>query len=793
VSVTAVSQWLAESSYKGLAVNRTDERDARQEVPAEPDVHAAAHDLTAAGQPGTGAGESRTTEPLARMTADAQIVVGAIPAQRPGFQPRPALLGRMNQTSQKASVVVLTGAQGAGKTQLAASHARAMLAAGWRLIAWVNAQDSESVRAGLAAVADATGLSDDGSVRSPVDPGQAVRHWLEAGGERCLLVFDNAEDLDVLRPFVPVEGAARVLITAARESVADLGARVPVSVFSADEAQAFLEGRTGLADRTGAAALAAELGYLPLALDQAAGTIAGRRLGHGTYLQRLRAMRAGEGLVHDERGKEQPYPKRVAEAVLLSLEAVRAGDESGVCTGVLETVAVLSPGGVRRELLHAAGEAGVLADGGYTADTALVDRAVEWLTARSLLTPAIDGHTVIMHGLVRRVICAALARRERLTEVCLAVGSVLKARAEAVAESQDRPAIRDIPQQVSALLVSAPGPEGGPDQTLARLLLRLRFWALYCLIELRDSTPQAIALGEALAADLDRALGPNHLETLNSQNSLAVAYRAADRVADAVPLFERTLVAQTRLLGADHLDTLMSQNNLAAAYRDVGRSVEAILLFERTLAARERLLGADHPSTLNSRGNLAAAYRDVGRSAEAIPLFEQILTAEDRVLGPDHPDTLRSRAILAAVYQAADLSAEAIPLLEQILAARERLLGPDHTDTMASRTSLASAYRKCDQVAQAIPLVQQTLAAQERLLGADHPSALASRNNLASAYRATGRPAEAIPLFEMNVAAYERLLGVDHPKTVASRHRLDLAGQESARAEDAGGGPDEPD
>ena len=767
-------------------MNRTDERDARQPVPAEPGVPAAEPDLTATDQtgtdePGTSTGESGSTDPPARMTAGTQVVVGAIPAQRPGVQPRPALLGRLNQASQKALVVVLTGTQGTGKTQLAASHARAMVAASWRLIAWVNARDSESVRVGLAAVADATGLSGGGSARSPADAGHAVRRWLEADGERCLLVFDNAEDLDVLRPFVPVEGAARVLITTDRESAADLGATVPVSVFSADEAHAFLEGRTGLADRTGAAALAAELGYLPLALDQAAGTIAGRRLGHGTYLQRLRATPVAEALVHDERTTEQPYPKRVAEAVLQSLEAVRAGDQSGVCTGVLEIVAVLSPGGVRRELLHAAGEAGALADGGYTADTALVDRAVEWLTARSLLTPAIDGRTVIMHGLVRRVICAALARRERLTEVCLAVGSVLKTRAEALAESPDRPAIRDIPQQVSALLASAsaPGPGGGADQTLARLLLRLRFWALYYLIELRDSTPQAIAVGEALAADLDRALGPHHLETLNSQNSLAVAYRAADRVADAVPLLERTLVAQTRLLGADHLDTLMSQNNLAAAYRDVGRSVEAILLFERTLAARERLLGADDPSTLNSRGNLAAAYRDVGRSAEAIPLFEQILTAEERLLGPDHPDTLRSRGILAAVYQAADQSAAAIPLLEQILTARERLLGPDHPDTMASRTSLASAYRKCDQVARAIPLVQQNLAAQERLLGAEHPSALASRNNLASAYRATGRPAEAIPLFETNVAAYERLLGADDPKTVDSRHRLDLARRES--------------
>ena len=758
-------------------MNRTDERDAPRQKPAELDFHAAAHDLTVIGQPKAGAEESRIAEPSARTTADAQMVVGAIPAQRPGFQPRPALLGQLNRASRGASVVVLTGAQGAGKTQLAASYARTMLAAGWRLIAWVNARDSERVRAGLAAVADAAGLTDGGSVRSAAEAGHAVRHWLEADGERCLLVFGNAEDPDVLRPFIPVEGAARVLITTARESVADLGASVPVSVFSADEAAAFLEGRAGLAERAGAVAVAAELGYLPLALDQAAGTIAARRLGHGTYLERLRAVRVGEYLAHDEQGNGQPYPRRVAEAVLLSLEAVRAADQSGVCTGVLETVAVLSSDGVRRELLHAVGEAGVLAYGGYPADTALVDRAVEWLTVRSLLTPSIDGQTVIMHSLVERVIRAALARQERLTAVCLGVGSVLEARAKALAGLPDRQAARDIPQQVSALLANVAGPEREADEKLARLLLRLRFWALYHLIELGDSTLQAIAVGEPLTADLDRVLGPNHLETLNSQNSLAVAYRAADRVADAVPLLERTLVAQTRVLGSDHPDTLMSQNNLAAAYRDVGRSVEAILLFERTLAARERLLGADDPSTLNSRANLASAYQDVGRSAEAIPLFEQTLAAQERALGAEHADTLRTLGILAAAYQAEGRSAEAIPLLEQTLAIQERLLGPDHLDTIRSRNNLAGAFRRAGQVASAIPLVEQILTTRERLLGAEHPRTLSARNNLAAAYLEAGRAVEAVPLFEQTLASCEGMFGAEDFRTQATRNNLALARQ----------------
>jgi len=66
-------------------------------------------------------GEPYAAESSARPTASDQVVVGDIPAQRPGFQPRPALLAKLNQASQEPQVVVLTGARGVGKTQLAAA------------------------------------------------------------------------------------------------------------------------------------------------------------------------------------------------------------------------------------------------------------------------------------------------------------------------------------------------------------------------------------------------------------------------------------------------------------------------------------------------------------------------------------------------------------------------------------------------------------------------------------------------------------------------------------------------
>jgi hypothetical protein len=584
------------------------------------------------------------------MTADDQVVVGPIPAQRHGFQPRPAVLAQLNRASQETPVLVLTGTPGVGKTQLAATYARAKLAGGWRLIAWVDAQTIESVLAGLAAVADAARLSDSGSWRGAANAGQAVRHWLEADGDRCLLVFDDAEDPDVLRPFVPVGGTAQVLITAAREPVAELGARIPVDMFSAEEALALLGGRTGLADEAGAAAVAAELGHLPLGLDHAAAVIAGQDLRYAAYLAQLRALPAEQ---YQAREEDKPYPKGVAQAVLLSLVTARAAERVGVCTRVMEVVAVLSPAAVRRDLLHAAGQAGMLGGDGHQVAAPLVDQALAQLEKRSLLTFSLDRQAVIVHSLVARVVREGLARRGRLATVCRAAASALEVSARALAEPWDHAAVGEMLGQVTALLENAGARADEADEKLARMLARLQFLALCHLIELGDSMPYAIAIGEPLTVDLEHLLGPDHPDTLNARNSLAAAYQAAGRVTEAILLFEQTLAGRERLLGSDHPDTLSARSTLAAAYHAAGRIADAIRLVQETLAAQERLLGADHPSTLASRNNLASAYRATGRPAEAIPLFEMNVAACERLLGADHPKTMASRHHLDLARQEA--------------------------------------------------------------------------------------------------------------------------------------------
>ena len=660
----------------------------------------------------TGDGTSKAQEPLPPETTDNQVVVGDIPMEPTGFRSRAGLLAELDRASAQVSVIYpVTGLHGLGTTQLAAAYARAKLAAGWRLVAWVNGADTGSLLAGLAAVADASGLADGDSGRGVTDPGAAVRHWLEADGDQCLLVFDDVSDLEVVRPFVPAGGAARVLITSNRQPAADPESTIRVDVFSADEASAFLAGRTGQDDEAGAAEVAAALGHLPLALALAASVVAAQqRGGYAWYLDRLQMVPADVSLMGND---GQPYPLSLARTVLLSLQAVRAADRTGICTRVMEIIAGLSQAGVHRELLYSAGKAGLLASGGRLVAADLVDQVLEWLSGRSLLTFSLDGQTVVMHRLVARVIRNGLARRGRLTAAYEAAVFVLDVYSRTLVGSPDRRAVRGILQQVTALLGGLAEPATEIDEELAWVLLQLRFVALYHALELGDSAPLAIAVGEPLVGDLARLLGPDHPDTLNSRNSLATAYLAAGRVDEAIPLFEQILAVQQRMLGPDDSETLISQNNLASAYQDAGRTAEAIRLHELNLEIRERLLGPDHPSTMNSRGNLAAAYRDGGRVDEAIRLLEQALIDRERVLGPDHPDTQATRKKLATAYQDAGRAAEAVPLLERTSADRKRILRSDQPGTQTARKNVPEAARVADRVPDAIPSPEQPLIARK--------------------------------------------------------------------------------
>ncbi|HTY33470.1 FxSxx-COOH system tetratricopeptide repeat protein [Mycobacterium sp.] len=714
--------------------------------------------------------------PWLDVTAPGAVVVGEIPRQPQAFVER-VTVQRLADALEGAGVAVvcaLTGLRGVGKTQVAAAYARARVAAGDGLVAWVNAESRDGLLSGLARIAQRVGVADpDGdSLKSA----QRLREHLEARRDAALVVFDNAVDPDTLLEFLPAAGSTRVVITSTDRAFSEFGQGVDVAAFSRPESVAYLRQRTDVDDEAGAATVAAQLGDFPVALAQAAATIRGQRLTYQRYLQRLARVPVAEVL---GRVAGQGYPHATAAALLLSIQTTESEDPSGITGLLLRVVAVLSPAGVRRDLLDAVNHA----DMDESAEGA-VDAALEGGVRGSLLSWSVGGDSVIMHRLVARVLRERDQAAGRWTPTLAHTLDMLEPHLfDELRAWAQRDLGSELVSHIEALWeVTSVAPPDDPD-IMAREL-RARTWGVQQLAAAADLT-RAIDLGLHVAADCERVLGADHPDTLTSRHNLAYAYASAGRLDEAIPLLERTLTDRERILGADHSDTLASRHSLAGAYRSAGRLDEAIPLLERTVADCERILGADHPDTLELRSSLAYAYQSARRLAEAIPLLERTLTDRERILGADHPHTLASRHNLAYVYQEAGRLDEAIALLERTVADGERVLGADHPDTLQLRKNLAYAYQEAGRLDEAIALLERTVTDRQRILGADHPHTLDARHGLANAYAWAGRLDEAIPLFEAAVADCERVLGADHPDTLASRGSLAYAYQSAGRLDEA--------
>ncbi|WP_307671846.1 tetratricopeptide repeat protein [Streptomyces sp. V4I2] len=715
--------------------------------------------------------------------------VGVIPPAARSYQHR-AETDRLNTTADGGTTTVLTqlltGMGGVGKTQLAADYARTAwnddsAAGGLDVLVWVTASTRSPVVTGYAQAGVELCRAD------PNDPEQAARSFLawltpKATAKPCrwLIVLDDVTDPDDLKGLWPPDSPhGRTLVTTRRRdaALAAHGRRtIKVGLFTEAEALTYLttsltgHGHDESADEL--TALADDLGYLPLALAQAAAYL----IDTGETVAAYRELLADRtAILADATPDALPDDQALPLAGVWSLSIDRADTlrPAGLARPMLQLAALLDANGIPQDVLTSAPALAYLTTHRtgpeHAGEPDLVSardavRALSALHRLSLIDHDRNApyRAVRVHQLIQRTTRDTLTPHQHDTTARTAADALVDAWP---ASERDTALAQTFRDNTTALASHARRALYRPDAHAV----------LYRTGRSLGETGQVTAARDHfqhLTETTRHQLGEDHPDTLTARGTLAAWRGEAGDAAGAADAFADLLEHMVRMLGEDDPDTLAARANLATWRGEAGDAAGAADALADLLEHMVRVLGEDHPHTLTTRNNLATWRGEAGDAAGAADAFADLLEHMVRVLGEDHPDTLAARGNLASWRGRTGAAAGAADAFADLLEHMVRVLGEDDPDTLAARANLATWRGEAGDAAGAADAFADLLADRIRVLGEDHPDTLTTRNNLATWRGRTGDAAGAANTLADLLADRIRVLGEDHPGSLATRANL---------------------
>ncbi|MFG1943023.1 FxSxx-COOH system tetratricopeptide repeat protein [Nonomuraea sp. NPDC048826] len=678
-----------------------------------------------------------------------------IPGRNKHFTGRQNLLDQLRTSitsTAKAAVVPqsLQGLGGVGKTQLAIEYA-------WRyrgsydLVWWVPADHPMLVPSTLATLAEDLKLRPANSVGIE-EAAASVRDALQRGDpvERWLLIFDNADEPEDIRDFIPEGGPGHVLITSRNSRWSGVAETVPVDVFSTEESVAFLRKRLRKeVPQKEAEHLAGKLGDLPLALEQAAALQVMTGMSTEEYVEQL-ALQARDLL---ELGKSTEYPLSMTVAWQLSVNEIEKRLPEAAT--MLRCLAFFGPDPIPSAAFRRGSKSGVKLMAPILAKPVLMAQAFGELNRFALVKIEKEAGTVQVHRLVQALLRDSLdpnSREEYKHEVHLLLASGSPGDPE---DTANWPHYADlIPHLRPAGVVEC------ADREVQRFAIDITRYLFQVA-----SYSSARRFAEDFLGHWTKIYKEKDENVLRLRRHLGNVMWQAGAFEGSRELNEQTFDHMREVFGEKHEETLRIRLAVAADLRAKGMFQEAFEQDTESLKLHEEVFGRAAPATLRVLNNLALDHLLLSQFESALDLAQLVYIEQSSAKsGISKWDLQTSWNALARTVMLYGDHDQACDVGEEAYAHGRSELGIEHPLTLVAARDLSIARRRRGDLDEALELVEETYTRLNKIFGADNPETMSTQVAFSNTLRQVGRTAEAMAMAQQAHARYEQVFR-DHPFT----------------------------
>ncbi|WP_127498997.1 FxSxx-COOH system tetratricopeptide repeat protein [Actinoplanes solisilvae] len=686
-----------------------------------------------------------------------------VPARNPGFIGREDLMeimrARLDATPWQP--LVLHGLGGVGKTSIASEFVHRERHR-YDHVWWITAEQTSQARSTLAALADRAPFALVGSqsdIRLTINK---VLAELERSSFSWLIVFDNAAGPELIRPLMPADRGA-VIITTRDGSWTRIGRTVPVDVLPRRDSIALLQSRSDISFDD-ADQLAARLGDLPLALEQASAMRATTGISVDAYLARL--DRHATSVLAE--GRPAGYPETVASAFGLTFDDVRA--ESPGAAQLLAMLSCMSAESVSLGLLRAASDETIPPPlSRVLVQDDQLEAALQLLEQYGLLTLVDDGQKLRVHRLVQLIVRDSLSEHDGVQ----AYRNARRLLIEANPGDPDTPLTWEMHAEIGPHIRPARLLDD-PESPGRRVVLdHIRY--LYVLGDFDGSL--------RLSAEARRSwAGPDDVwdddETFAAIDRYASALIGLGRYREADSLYQEAWVRLTthERFGEGHDRTARTASGVAFVSRILGNYGIGVNLDRYRVDHYERRGGPEDPEAVRARANLAVSYRAMGSFGEALAIDEKLVEFWRTNFGEDDYRTQLAVSNLARDQYGLGEYENALTMqLDNLSRLRDGLRGRHPYTVLATRT-VATALRKVGRIAEALELSRDHHLTCQGEWGSEHGYTLAAAMTYANAIRMAVAAGEAGGLTlavasntsRRAVNTYRQRFGANNPLTLAA-------------------------